>query len=120
MIRFLSKACWGDQGGAGFGYRVAGHDLCADVPLRLLAGYETARPLPAPGAQAIPMVGPQAAVIATVGWLAGEHRRVLCRGGVMAYELDMAGLGRVVVDRGGREIYCAGAAPDVALGFNAI
>lgn len=71
LIRFLSKGWRGDQCGAGFGYRVAGHDLCADVPLRLLAGYETACPPPAPGDHPIPP-GRAAGDVWTVGWLAGE------------------------------------------------
>lgn len=46
-----------------------------------------------------PLVGPRATEVGTVGWLAGEDWRALCRGGVTAYELDMAGVGRLVVER---------------------
>ncbi len=132
MIRFFGTACLRGHSRTGFVYRIAGHDLWADVPLSLLSEYargptRTApRPEPMPSADPDALVAPDAPLAqdapdfpdaparAVSGWLAGQTRRVVCRAGPAGYELEIAALASFLVSPGGERIHCTGVAPRVA------
>lgn len=114
LIRFFAQEGWRGQHQASFGYRIAGHALHADVPLRLLSEYACAGPEPSLWGEPVPPVEPDAVAVTAVGWLAGETRRVVRCSGQEAYGLEIADLARFVVAKSGGGIFRAGVAPGVA------
>lgn len=101
MIRFLVKGRWA-EGAEGPGrYRIAGHELCSDVALGLLAPQRVACARPTPGDEPVPSIETGTPAVTASGWLAGADRQVVCRAGAQAYGIDIPSLGGFVVARGG-------------------
>jgi hypothetical protein len=114
LIRFFALQGWSAAQRGCYGYRVAGHRLLSDVPLRLLSAYACAPPGVDLQRVAPPVIAGDAAEVSAEGWLAGAIRRVVCRSGRGARELLLPGLGRFRLGKADGGIFCVGAEPALA------